>query len=49
MASLGDNGDRMISCGHKRMHTAGRHDGPCVKYDEICYCEKYRYSDYVDI
>ena len=30
---------------HKRMHTAGRRDCPCVKYDDMWYCEKYRYID----
>jgi len=40
---------RTTSCEHKRMHIAGRRDGPRVKYEEMWYCEKYRYSDYVDI
>jgi len=47
--NVGVYDDRTTSCGHKRMHTAARHDGPCVKYCEIWYSEKYRYSDYVDI
>ena len=47
--NVGVYDDRTTSCEHKRMHTAGRRDGLCVKYDEIWYYEKYRYRDYVDI
>ena len=47
--NVGVYDDRTTSCEHKRMHTAGRRDGPYVKYDEMWYCEKYRYGDYVDI
>ena len=47
--NVGVYDDRTTSCEHKRMHTAVRRGGPYVKYDEMWYCEKYRYSDYVDM
>jgi len=45
--NVGVYDDRTTSCEHKHIHTVGRRDGPRVKYEDMWYCEKYRYSIYV--